>query len=181
VRLSEARNVEVPVYSDDLAPVAVVHADRVFSEDKKMGFFRVRLWPMLVADGIRVEFTSQTPHTNWPATFRVNLAPLIRESKMEWRNVSVWLPKESSPRIQAKVLTPPASPDAAFCELQAVTVRTGAKVLSVARAKLVLNGPPGRIIWQTPRSTVQCDFFSGKIFSTQNKPNDNPNLDPGNP
>src|SRR5262249_37234142 len=141
-------------------PVAVVRADRVFSEERKMGFFRVRLWPMLVADGIRVNFSSPTPNTNWPATFRVNLAPLIREGKMEWRNVSVWVTNESSPRIEAKVLVPPANANGDFCALEDVTIRSGSKLLSVARARLLLNGPPGRLIWETPRSTVQCDVFS---------------------
>ncbi len=181
VRLSEARNVEVPIFGNELtSPVAVVHADRVFSEDKKMGFFRVRLWPMLVADGIRVDFTSQIPNTNWPATFRVNLAPLIREGKMEWRNVSVWVTNETSPRVQAKVLTPPANAGGEFCALEDVTLRSGSKLLSVAHARLLLDGPPGRIIWETPRSTVQCDIFSGKTFSVPHKPNDKPNPESGN-
>ena len=54
LRSVEARNVTLAIYSDDSsALVAVLKVGRVFNENRRLGFFRVKLLPVLVAQGVR--------------------------------------------------------------------------------------------------------------------------------
>ena len=171
VRTSEARNVTVGIYTGDSSSmVALLKVGRIFTENRRLGFFRVKLLPVLVVQGVRLEFTESMPNTNWPAGFRVNPAPLARPgTSLEWRDVSVRFPQDVQPRLQAGQLHPPTRTDGESCLLENVTLRTDAGALHVSRARLLLNGLTGRVVWESPGGVQQWDLFTRSLISEPSK------------
>jgi hypothetical protein len=172
IHASEARNVTTAIYSaDGSTTVAVIKAERVFTEKRRIGFFRVRLLPLLVVQGVRLELAQANPDTNWLAGFRVELSPLARTSgSVEWREVSLWLPGETTPRLQAKKVIPATNGDTEYCALEGVTVQTEAGPVQVPRARLLLSGQPGRVVRDGEGPPAQWDLFPKPSISgpTQN-------------
>jgi hypothetical protein len=171
LRSVEARDVTMGIYSDDSsALVATLKVARVFNENRRLGFFRVKLLPVLVVQGVRLEFTESTPNTNWPAGFRANPAPLARPgTSLEWRDVSVRFPQDTHPRLQAGQLHPPTGTDAESCLLEHVTLQTDAGALNVARARLLLKGLAGRLVWESQGVIQQWDLFTRSLISEKSK------------
>jgi len=171
VRAAEARNVTVGIYADDSASmVAMLKVGRIFTENRRLGFFRIKLLPVLVAEGVRLEFTESRPNTNWPAGFRANPALLARPgTSLEWRDVSVRFPQDAQPRLQAGQLHPPTRADAESCLLEGVTLQTDAGPLKVSRARLLLNGLAGRVVWESQGVTWQWDLFTSNLISEKSK------------
>lgn len=167
----EARNVTVGIYSDDSSVmVAVLKVGRVFNGNRSLGFFGVKLLPVLVAQGVRLEFTESTPNTNWLAGFRANPALFARPgTSLEWRDVSVRFPQDAQPRLHARRLHPPTRTDAESCLLENVTLQTDGGALNVARARLLLKGLAGRVVWDSQGATQQWDLFTRSLVSEKSK------------
>jgi hypothetical protein len=163
----EARNVTLAIYSDDSSTlVAVLKVARVFNENRRLGFFRVKLLPVLVAQGVRLEFTQSMPNTNWPAGFCANPAPLAqRGTSLEWRDVTVRFPQDVGPRLQAGRLHPPTRTRTESCLLENVTLQTDSGVLNVPQARLLLKGLAGRVVWESQGAVQQWDLFMRSLIS----------------
>ena len=74
LRSVEARNITAGIYSDDSSTlIAVLKVAKVFNENRRLGFFRVKLLPILVAQGMRLDFTESKPNTNWVAGLRAGV------------------------------------------------------------------------------------------------------------
>ena len=53
----QASNVENVIYGDDFfKPVAAVKIERIFTDHRRLGFFHIQLLPVLVAEGVHLEF-----------------------------------------------------------------------------------------------------------------------------
>jgi len=166
LRSVEARNVTLGIYSDDSSTlVAVLKVGRVFNENRRLGFFRVKLLPVLIAQGVLLEFTQSTPNTNWPAGFRANPGQMAQPgTSVEWRDVSVRLPQDSLPRLQAEKLHLPTRTEADSCLLENVTLQTDAGVLNVPRAMLLLKELAGRVVWESQGAIQQWDLFTRSLI-----------------
>ncbi len=168
----EARNVETRIYSDGFSQTAaIVKADRVFTDNRRLGFFRVKLLPLLVVQGVRLEITQSTPNTNWSAGFRARVAPFARNRAIEWRDVSVSLTQDVAPRLQAAHLLLATGPAAEFYVLEDLTLQTTAGPLKVPRARLMLKGLPGTVMWESEEGTVQWNLFTCSLSSEKHKTN----------
>jgi hypothetical protein len=167
LRGAEARNVTLGIYADDsLAKVAVLKVARVFSENRRLGFYRIKLLPLLVAQGVRLEFAESTPNTNWVTAFLANCAPLARPGSCpEWRDVSVRFPQDAHPRLEASRLRPPTGAGEESCLLENVTIQTAAGALSVPRARLLFRGQVGRVVWESQGAVQQWDLFTCRLTS----------------
>jgi hypothetical protein len=167
----EARNVTLGIYSDDSSMlVAVLKVGRVFNENRRIGFFRVKLLPVLVAQGVRLEFAQSTPSTNWPSSFRASPTQMAQPgTSVEWRDVSVRFPQDTGSRLEAKKLHPPTRTDAESCLLESVTLQTDTGPLNVPRARLLLKGLTGRVVWENQGVTRQWDLFTSSLISEKSK------------
>jgi hypothetical protein len=69
-------NLEIRLYpQNSLVPDAVWKIDRIAPDHKRIGFFHVQLLPMLVVQGIGLEFTRTNPPANWLEGFRCEWVP----------------------------------------------------------------------------------------------------------
>jgi hypothetical protein len=170
-RKFEARDVQVPVYADDYqATAGVLKIERIFTEQRRLGFFRVKLLPMRVAQGVCLELSQRAPNTNWLAALRFNPAAAAKGARLEWRDVSVRMPGDPAPCLQARRLYPNTDAHPDFYLLEDVTMQTDAGPVQVARARLLLAGQPGRIVWEAGGRTRQWDLFTGKVTSNTTHP-----------
>jgi len=155
------------IYPDNsLQSAATLKLAREHTDHRHVGFFSVKLLPILVGEGVRLELASETPNTNWLASLSANPLPAARHAGVEWRECSIWLPRDSAARLSAERLVLKEDDAAAeFCALEGVTVQTDSGPLKIARARLLLGAEAGRVRWQQDGHSVTWDLFSKKITS----------------
>lgn len=166
MRTAEVRNLVVGIYAhESSSKIGTLRVERVFSEPRRIGFFRVKLMPLLVAQGVRFELAQPDPGTNWTAGFRVKLSPLARSQRVEWRGVSISFPGESEPRLKAGRLQLPDKPETDHCMLEELMLETDAGLVQVPRATLLLGSPTGTVVWDSNGFLHQWNLFT-KILTT---------------
>lgn len=159
-----ASNLEISVYSEhSLEPAAIWKIDRISPEHRRIGFFSVKLLPVVVVDRVQLEFTKPNPQTNWLEGFRCEWAPAANRELIEWRDFSIYFPKEKMPRLQAKRAHPAADAGALICRLEGVTLQTGSQPIHLSRAEVRAEGQAGEIVWRDAAATIQWDLFSGQF------------------
>ena len=166
----KARNIEIPVFlGNSVEPVAVWKIDNVFTDHRRIGFFRVKLLPILVAEKIRLEFTSAKPQTNWLEEFRFKLAPTASRNAIEWRDFSISFPEERMPRLKANRGHLAVNAGEAVCRLDGVTVQVGSEQMKVAHAELRTRAQSAEVAWQALGKTIQWDLFTGQCTTNSVK------------
>jgi hypothetical protein len=159
----QTTNLETVIYgSDFFKPVATLKVERVFTDHRRMGFFRVKLLPVLVADGVHVEFTESRPQTNWLDGFRFDPAPGVARHAVEWRDFSVSFGREPAPRLRANRVHPALNTDSIVCSLEGVTVQAGDQPLSLPKAELRAEAQSGTVVWMRANEVIQLDLFTGQ-------------------
>lgn len=172
-----ARNVEIRVFPDDsIQQIAVCRIDSVFTEYRKIGFFRVRLLPRLVAEGVQLEFDRPDGGTNWLDGLQFDPAPGVGRSAVEWRGFSVRCAPETLPRLRAKRVTPLANAGATVYRLEGVTLRTEGGELAVPKAELRTDGESGQVSWTHSGQVIRWNLFTGQCRTNSVKPNANEKL-----
>jgi hypothetical protein len=157
-------NMEISVYSkNSLEPDAVWRINRVSPQHRRMGFFSVKLLPVLVVEGIRLDFAKSGPQTNWLEGFRCEWAPAANQELIEWRDFSIFFPQETVPRLHAKRVHPEANAGSLICRLEGVTLQTGARPIQLSRAEVRAEGRSAAVVWRDAAATVQWDLFSGQF------------------
>jgi len=160
----QASNVESVIYGDDFfKPVAALKIDSVFTDHRRLGFFHIKLLPVLVAQGVRLEFAQTGPPTNWLAGLQFDPAPGVRRGAVEWRDFTVFFPQEKLPRLRANQVYPPISAAATVYRLEGVTIRSGGEQFAVPRAELRAEGQSGLVVWTRPNEVIQWDLFTGQF------------------
>jgi len=160
----QASNVESVIYGDDFfKPVAVLKVGRIFTDHHRLGFFHIQLLPVLVAEGVHLEFAQASPQTNWLEGFRFDPAPSVSRSAVEWRDFSVSVAREKLPRLQADCVHPTVNASSIICQLEGVTMQAGLERLKVPKAELRAEGQSGKVVWTRSHQTLQWDLFTGQL------------------
>jgi hypothetical protein len=158
-----ASNVASVVYGADFfEPVAALKIERIFTDHRRLGFFRVKLLPVLVAEGVHLEFARASPQTNWLEGFRFDPAPSVGRSAVEWRDFSVSVAREKMPRLRADRVHPTVNASSVVCRLEGVTVQSGSGPIKVSRAELRAEGESAQVTWQTSNANIKLDLFTGQ-------------------
>jgi len=159
----QASNVENVIYGDDFfKPVVVLKVGKIFTDHRRLGFFHIKLLPVLVAEGVHLEFSQASPQTNWLEGFRFDPAPSVRRSAVEWRDFSVSIAQEKLPRLQADRVHPTVNASSIVCQLEGVTVQAGLERLKVSKAELRAEGQSGQVVWTCSHQVIQWDLFTGR-------------------
>jgi hypothetical protein len=158
-----AAQVEIPIFAGHSSEtLAWWKIDRVFTDHRRVGFLRVKLLPLLVAQGVRLEFTQSHPLGDAPERAPFQLAPPLASGAAEWRDFGVFFPQETTARLHAKRARLVVKDRATVCLLEEVTLRSGTQCRSVPRAELSLEAQPGRVLWPGAGATLQWNFFTGQ-------------------
>ncbi len=160
----QTSNLETVIYgSDFFKPVADLKIERIFTDHRRLGFFHIKLLPVLVADGVHVEFTESRPQTNWLDGFRFDPAPGVARHAVEWRDFRVSFAAEPTPRLRANRVHPTINTDSVVCLLEGVTVEAGAQPLSLPKAELRAEAQSGLVVWTHASEVIQWNLFTGQF------------------
>jgi hypothetical protein len=161
-------NAEFTTYArGSVREIADCKVERVFTGHRKVGFFRVRLLPVLVVQGVRLEFTDAAFSADWARGFRPDWLPLVKRGDVEWRDVTVTFKKGNAPRLHANQAFPRTGGGATICEFKDVTLEAGGKTWQLPRAELRDEDGLPFAVWRSGGAERRMDLISGKI--TDNK------------
>jgi hypothetical protein len=97
-----ANNVTISDYSpDDLSLVAKIHADRIFADYERRGFFRIGLLPVPVAENVQIQIKSADCLTNGLLALPAWNRPEIGVRRLEFRKLEIAFFGEKQPRLRA--------------------------------------------------------------------------------
>jgi hypothetical protein len=162
----ELRDLRIPIHADaGPASEGVLSIDRVFTESRRMGFFRVKLLSVQVAQGVCVELSQTQPGTNWPGAFSFKPFQSEKGAPVEWRDVSVRIAGESAPRLHADRLTCNPRAESGFPLADHATLRTPAGPISVAKARLLTDGSGAGLVWESGGATLRWDFLTETVVT----------------
>jgi hypothetical protein len=168
----EAHDVEIHVFPDNsVEQIAICKIDSVSTGHRKIGFFRIKLLPRLVVQGVRLEFNQANPGTNWLEGLQFDPAPGVRRSAVEWRDFTVFFPQEKLPRLRAERVYPPVNASSKIFQLEGVTVRSGGESFNVPRAELQAEGQSRQVVWTRSNQVIQWDLFTGQCKTNSIKEN----------
>lgn len=149
--IRQARGISVPIYVEGKAhPVGTIRIDRVYRDHRRLGFFKVKALPVLVAEGVRLEVREPAGATNLLEELTRALEGLAGNRCFEARNVRIVVGTGQTPGLEARRLRPPTEPAGAF-GLEQVRLQDAGRQLLLARATarmvrpgvLRLIGPDG--------------------------------------
>ncbi len=167
VHIYKANNVTLPLYSDDFSRLlGVIKADRIYLDERKLGFFRVKLLPILVVQDVRISMSDSLYATNLLSAFKSNVAPMAKRGPVEWRDVSVSVDGERAPRLRAARVTPPTA-GSDFCAVEGATIQCGTETVVLHHAKLLLQANRAQLSWEERGSKRYWDFITAQPLPTK--------------
>jgi hypothetical protein len=160
----------IPIYAEGHPrAVASIRIERVFRDHRRMGFFRVKALPLVVAEGVQLEVRKPAGATNLLAEFSAALHRLGGNRAVELRDFRFALAGEAGPRLQARRLSPPTAADPTAFLLEGVRMDDGSRQLAFPKATAVPDSP-GVLRLSTPDATVAFDFSSGHFSERTTSP-----------
>ena len=168
------KGVTVPIYmAGQPNAVAVLKVQRVFRENRKLGFFRVKLMPRMVGEDVRLEFQQTEVDAGVLAQVYAGVLRLAQGDGFELRSVSFWFAGESAPRLEARRVEPQSAAarrdsthEHPSLVLEDATMRIGDQTWRWPRALLHVAGPEAaRLEVESRRAGTTFDLF---------QPNPNP-------
>jgi hypothetical protein len=161
------QNLEFRTYApNSIREIADCKVEKIFLDHRKLGFFRVKLLPVLVVQGVRLEFADANPTNEWAESFQSDWLPKVKRSAVEWRNVTIGSQKEDAPRVRAGWAQVGADRAPTICEFKDVTLEANGATWRMPQAELRDEGGRARVVWHTDGGgTRHMDLFSGEIFN----------------
>jgi hypothetical protein len=95
------QDLAIPYYAQgQSSPAAVIRIRRLFTDHQRKGFFRIGLFPILVADEVKVEVIQPDAALAGLNAARAWLKPKAAKKSLEWRHVQVFFRNEPKPRLE---------------------------------------------------------------------------------
>jgi hypothetical protein len=160
-------NLEFRTYAvNPIREIADCKIEKIFLDHRKMGFFRVKLLPVLVVQGLRVDLADADPTNNWVDGFQSDWIPDVKHSAVEWRDVVITVHKDGAPLLHAARAQPAAGGGSTICSFKDVMLEANGAKWRLAQAELRNEDGHPRIVWHADGGeTRHMDLFSGEIFS----------------
>ncbi len=159
------QNLEFRTYaSDSMREIADCKVEKIFLDHRELGFFRVKLLPVLVVQGVCLEFAGTNPTNEWAETFQSDWLPKVKHSAVEWRDVDIGSQKAGAPRLHAG-RAQPAAGTPTVCVFKDVTVEANGVKWQMPRAELRNEDGRPRVVWKAGGGERCLDLFSGEIFN----------------
>ena len=161
------QNLEITTYApNSIREIADCKVEKMFLDHRKLGFFRVKLLPVLVVQGVRLEFGDANPTNEWAKSFQSDWLPKVKRSAVEWRDVSIGSQKEGTPRLHADQAQVAADGAPMVCTFKDVRLEANGATWRMPQAELRDEGGRPRVVWHTDGGGTQhMDLFSGEIFN----------------
>jgi hypothetical protein len=158
----EARNVTMPVYSDlSDNPAAVWRVEHIFIDHRSLGFFRVRLLPVLVADHISLECLQTNAPPDWVNLFHALPDELTQKNGVEWRDFKLRGGGGPASCLQATRALVKYDGPGITGRLEGMTLRSGSQTMNAPQARLQAGPHTASVTWQRGGLNYRWDLQSG--------------------
>ncbi len=160
-------NFEVRTYApNSTLEIADCKVEKIFLDHRSLGFFKVKLLPVLVVQGVRVEFGDANATNGWVETFQSNWLPKVDRRSVEWRDVGVGSQKAGAPSLHAASAEPAAAGTPTVCVFKDVTLEANGQKWRVSQAELRSEDGRPRVVWKAGGGERRMDLFSGEIYGS---------------
>ena len=160
------QNLEFRTYAPrSIQEIADCKVEKIFLDHRKLGFFRVKLLPVLVVQSVRLEFADANATNDWAQSFQSDWLPKVKRSAVEWRDVSIGSQKEGAPRLHADEAQMAADGAPTICGFKNVTLEANGVKWQMAQAELRNENGRPRVVWKADGGERHMDLFSGDIFN----------------
>lgn len=161
------RNVEFTTYARGTGrEIATCKVEKVFTDHRKLGFFRVRLLPVLVIQGVRLKLAAPDTGADWTHGFQPDWLPGVNSDAVEWRDVSVVFEATNAPVLRAERAFPSPGVGATVCKFKNVTVQVRGQTWHVPEADLRNENGQPCAIWSDGGGERRLDLLNGEISET---------------
>jgi hypothetical protein len=175
----EVRNAVAPIYLEARPePAAILRADRVATEYQRRGFFRIGALPMLVMDGLSLEFLDSNRFSNVLSSASARLSGAGEMKKpVEGRNLRVWFAPDTERRLTAQRVR--LENGFTWRLHDGGIIQNGAVVIPFSEATLAVAGADiGELVCKSPAGVVHTNLLSVLSAKPNHSLHENP-IDPG--
>jgi hypothetical protein len=144
-----AHDTILPLYQERTL-TAVVKVGKFFRENRRMGFFRVKLLPQMVLENVRIELQQATLPTNAQEKVFAALKSVSGDLPFEVRDFQIVFPNETTPRLGAQRVKPMPKKTAPALQLEEITI--GGKPLS--------DGKGNKWLWEKDDAGAFANLLS---------------------
>ena len=134
-------------------------------DSRKVGFFRVKLLPVLVVQGVRLKYADANPTNEWAEGFHPDWLPDVKLSAVVWRDVVIGFHKTGAPRLHADEAQLTAAGSPVICTFRDVTLEANGATWQLPRAELHNEGGRARVVWKSDGREQRLDLFSGEMIN----------------
>lgn len=156
----KARGVTMPFYATGVpSAVAVLRVKQLSKDHRRVGFFKVRLLPILACEEVHLEVLRPESAAGLLEELESSLGRFSGGQPVEFRQLRITFPGESQPRLQARRARLSEQGDALILEGVALSDST------LPRATLQLRANAGQVRARTGGQVLDFNLFAG-AFST---------------
>jgi hypothetical protein len=158
-------NFEVRTYaSNSTREIADCKVEKIFLDHRSLGFFKVKLLPVLVVQGLRVDFGDAISSNEWVDTFQSNWLPKVERRAVQWHDVGIGSQAPGAPRLHAASAEPAKAGTPTVCTFKDVTLEAYGQKWRMPQAELRSEEGRPRVVWKSGGVERRMDLFSGEIY-----------------
>ena len=154
---------------DSVRVVASCKVDTVFVDHRRLGFFKVKLLPILVAQGVSIELgeVHADDECDWLRELDSNLLPDSKKQAMAWREVNLTSSRTNSPHLHAKSAQLTDGKGPVICNLENCTIESRGQRWHTPKASWQTTGTCQQLTWRTDSGMLMhWDLSTGEIANS---------------
>lgn len=157
----KARQAVMPIFvTGHSNAAAVLRVGRFFTDHRRMGFFRVQLLPLFVAEGVRLELGEAARASNSLADLPSSLERVSGKTPVELRSFKIALAGEKDSCVEARRGRLASAGGVPTLVLEDATVTVSNVPVRVRRAGMPLTNGPIHLAWERDGAALRFDPFT---------------------
>jgi hypothetical protein len=158
-------NAETVFYPEgSVRAIARCKVAAVFVDHRKLGFFQVRLLPILVMQGVSIELGEAYADDAWMQELGANFLPELKTQAVEWREVDLISSRTNSPHLHAQLARLADGKDPVICRLENCSIEWRGQRWHTARATWQTAAARPQLVWRTDAGIfMHWDLSTGEI------------------
>ncbi len=150
----------IPIFLEDNRPAAaVLKVDKVYTEYQRRGFFRIGLLPLVVMEGVKIDFRQVDAASSALARLPKELKPWAGSRMLELRDVKFAFPAEPKERLRAAKVR--WLENGQWQLSNGVAIQMATNEVKVQQALLQIAGPSaGVVAWGDPNALSSFNLFA---------------------
>jgi len=161
----KVRDATVPIYSSQSSdPIALLRMDSLVRDNRKLGFFKVSVLPIAVAQGVRLEVLKPELANDLLQNLPEHLKSVTGGMPLEIRDFKVMMKDETLPRLEARRFKPARAEESVLAELQDVRFRTQVGELFSKSARLLPDEKGAWIYFEINKAKLSYNWKTGHLL-----------------